>query len=892
MHGDFYSTKLIELLLTGKLYLEKCEEPDLKRAGDCFCLARCFDMAAQVYARGSFFSDCLNVCAKGGLFDIGLHYIQHWKQNESADPGWANSHDLYAIEQKFLENCARKYFDNKDNKSMMKFVRAFHSMDLKRGFLQSLSLLDELLELEEESGNYMEAVNIAKMMGDILREADLLGKAGEFLEAYELMIFYVITNSLWSGGSKAWPLKKFTLKAELLGRALTFAKGVSSSFYELASTEAEILSNKHDNIFEIMNQLKSSRIHSSIRGEILCLWKLLDSHFRLNSSKYLWQDNMFDVPVEGMIMRNQFSVETLFYCWTCWKDNIVQMLDFLSNFKTPESHQHNSYVKFALNYLGVQKQIYNLNDIYLLLIPDATWVMKLGDRFLKKNGRLVSVDVQPLVSFAQSYWSSELLSVGMDVLRNLEALYKFSVNKAFSEFCQVQSLLHIYEVSKFLLESKCFSHGHGNLKTLERFYRLPIECLFHHVAPLDWKKSLAKEMVYQRVTEAWQDIMKEVINENTKRKDTLTYGQIGRVVVMILGTANVQDDLFVQVMTRFDDKDDWNDFIKSLRLNSGNGSTDKAVLEMHRTRKLYLALQYTCSVNWIKEIDYISPDCFMYLVERLLLLTSCWKGFIYATKSSFIEWLICQDENSLSNLSFVSNELVSAHDFIANILREFVYDHNGTNNWIKKSNLDVKNYFPMLLLRLVVSMCSLHLSSGSGKYLQLLRNLLGKRHITNQLPLEFCNVLQKGKKHLGLEVFAEAFKVIGNPLIIAKLQNNSTEIVCSDAIFVDLSICQNRELILQTLFPSIVDYVGVETTAEASDSKSKEFLSNLQNKSFASVSDQASDGQIKDEINLSVNDDFLNWLENFESATDVSWLNNVSPDFMMIKVSQLFVEFE
>jgi hypothetical protein len=121
-------------------------------------------MAAQVYARGSFFLDCLNVYAKGGLVDIGLHYIQNWKQNESVDPGRANSHNLYAIEQKFLEKCARKYFGNKDIKSMMKFVKAFHSMDLKREFSQSLSLLDELLELEEESGNFMEAVNIAKMM--------------------------------------------------------------------------------------------------------------------------------------------------------------------------------------------------------------------------------------------------------------------------------------------------------------------------------------------------------------------------------------------------------------------------------------------------------------------------------------------------------------------------------------------------------------------------------------------------------------------------------------------------------------------------------------------------------------------------------------------------------
>jgi len=865
--------------------MEKCEEPDLKRAGDCFYLAHCHEMAAQVYARGSFFSDCLNVCAKGGLFDIGLHYIQCWKQNESADPGWANSHDLNAIEQKFMENCAHNYFEKKDIKSMMKFVRAFHSMDLKRGFLRSLSLLDELLELEEESDNFMEALNIAKLMGDILHEADYLGKAGEFLEAYELMFFYVLAKSLWAGGSKAWPFKQFTQKEDLLGRALTFAKEVSSSFYELASTEVEILSNKHDNICEIMNQLKSSRIHRSIRGEILCLWKLLDSHFRLNSSKYVWRDSLFDVSVQGMIMKNQFSVGTLFYCWTCWKDNIVHMLESLSNFKTQEPHPHCSYVKFAFNYLGVQKQIYNLNDIYLLVIPDANWVKKLGDRLLKKNGRLVSVDVQPLVSFAQSYWSSELLSVGVDVLHNLDALYKFSVHKAFSKFNQLQSLLHIYEVSKFLLKSKCFSHSHSNLKTLETFYRKSIECLFHHVVPLDWKKSLAKEMVYLRLTEVWQDIMKEVIYENTKQKDRLTYGKIGGVVVMILGTANVKDDLFVQVMTRFEDNKYWKDFIESLRLFSAHDilPDKKADFEMHPACKLYKALCYTWSVNRIKEVDYISPSCFMYLVEQLLLLTSCSTGrLIYATKSSFTEWLICQNKFSLANLSFKAPaDTRDVHVFIENFLRKFVNDQNDIKTWIKKSNLDVDKNFPSLFLRSVVLMCLLYLSTGSPKYLELLlHSLLKKSDITAQLPLEFCNVLRKGNKHMGLEVIAEAFKVIGNPLVIVRLQNSSSKIVCSDAVFVDLATYKKRELVLEILFPSIVDSVGWETTAEASESKSKEFPSNLQNKSSASVSDQASDVD---------GDCFWNWLENFKSETDVLCLKSLSPD--SIWASQFFLHY-
>jgi hypothetical protein len=427
------------------------------------------------------------------------------------------------------------------------------------------------------------------------------------------------------------------------------------------------------------------------------------------------------------------------------------------------------------------------------------------------------------------------------------------------------------------------------LKTLERFYRQTIECLSHHVVPLDWKKSLEKEMVYQRITETWQDIMKDVVYENTKRKNRLTNGQIERVVVMLLGTANVKDDLLVQVMTRFEGNQHWKDFVQSIRLYSGDELRSKAVLEMHPTFKLYVALQCTCNVKWMYRVDYISPGCFMYLVERLLLLTSCSKGFMYATKSSFTEWLICQDENSLSNLSFMRKKLDIVHDFLANILHELVWDQNGTKTWIEKSKLDVQKYFPSFVLRLFVSICLLHLGSGSDKYIKLLLKLLGKKFITAQLPSKFLNVLKKGKKNMCLEVFAAAFNAIGNPLVIAKLQNNSSEIVCSDAVFVDLTICQKRELILETLFPSRVDSVGEEATTEALESTSKEFSSNLPNETSASLSDQSSNGQIKDEINRSLNVACLwNCLENFASATDVSCLNSVSPDSLMLKVSQFF----
>ncbi|XP_059444854.1 uncharacterized protein LOC132176609 [Corylus avellana] len=51
-------TDLGEYERAGRLYLEQCGESELKRAGECFSLAGCYELAADVYARGYFFSDC------------------------------------------------------------------------------------------------------------------------------------------------------------------------------------------------------------------------------------------------------------------------------------------------------------------------------------------------------------------------------------------------------------------------------------------------------------------------------------------------------------------------------------------------------------------------------------------------------------------------------------------------------------------------------------------------------------------------------------------------------------------------------------------------------------------------------------------------------------------
>ncbi|KAK9117954.1 hypothetical protein Scep_016047 [Stephania cephalantha] len=140
--------ELREFEAAGKIYLEKCGDSRLEDAGDCFSLAGNWTLAAEVYARGKFFSKCLTACTKGKLFDVGLRFIKSWKVKADTVIDSARNQQLEEMEQAYLERCALHYHELNDRKSMMEFVRAFNAMDSKRAFLRRRDYLDELILLE------------------------------------------------------------------------------------------------------------------------------------------------------------------------------------------------------------------------------------------------------------------------------------------------------------------------------------------------------------------------------------------------------------------------------------------------------------------------------------------------------------------------------------------------------------------------------------------------------------------------------------------------------------------------------------------------------------------------------------------------------------------------
>ncbi|KAF8398740.1 hypothetical protein HHK36_014598 [Tetracentron sinense] len=796
--------ELEEFQRAGMIYLEKCGDSKLEDAGDCFSLAGCWSLAADVYARGNYVSKCLSVCTNGKLFDMGLQFIQYWKQNATPAVGMAKrSQELNEIEQEFLEKCALHYHKLKDKRTMLKFVTAFNSMDSKRTFLRTWDYLDELMSLEEESGNFMEAATIARLKGDLILEADMLGKAGHFKDASRLILLFILSNSLWAAGSKGWPLKKFSQKEELLTKAKMVTENKSDVLFESVCMEASILSNQESNLFQMEQHLSASRRIKNLRAEIFSARKILDVHLQSEPSKYEWEQEVVSDMMkhaEDTITWNRCSVETLNYFWSLWKENIVKIFKYLRSLETQQGNEYISYGEFCLDYLGVRKRENNQNTNYQLLNPDAYWLKGIDDRSLQRNGNLLSMNFRHFVSAARSYWSSEVLFVGMEVLESLEALLKLSIRNSFTLFCQGMAFLHIFKVTKFLMESEFLDQKYHS-RELHMFLASSTEDFFDNVFPLDWRKTMANNMIAVRGTDLSNNVLKEILIENINRKDKLTYGQIGRVVKLVFVSGKLTEELYAMIIKRFHVNPPWKAFIDKLKEITGSGFGQVSLVF-----NLQKALEDTYNANWRKELDYVSPHCFVYLVECLLFLGSTCQGYFFTTKSSLVEMIICQDWNVNSSICPVFDVDVSSggfHDFIAHFIEQFLLNKQETLEWLKKSGITSRDYYhPLLVLRLVIMLCLVCVNTG--KHFGLLYDLLGSCDICLQLPLAFYNTLWGRGNHNFVNVLAEALGTVENSLVIVSLRNNCPQFICPDAIIINMKVIQCREDVLRLLFPKNV----------------------------------------------------------------------------------------
>nr|CAD1844651.1 unnamed protein product [Ananas comosus var. bracteatus] len=763
--------KLKDYMKAGTIYMEKCGKSRLEDAGDCFAKAECWTLAADVYSQAKCFLKCISICSKGQLFDSGLQYLERWKEESFVDK--QNYKDFDEVRFTYLENCAIHYYERGEKERMMASVKAFQSMDRIRSFLTSKNLLEELLKVEIEMGNFLEAAKICRRKGDILQEAEMLEKAGLFEKAVRLILFHVVINSLWISGSDGWPLKKFTGKEELLNRAKTFAQKVSDSFYSSVCSEAEMLGDMPKTLLNMSKHLIEAQKCQNIRLEFFTARAILDVLLRSETSEYFFDSEVvLDVEKHAneMMSQNRFSAETLVHIWNLWKAIVLEVLNHLDKTESLDKKECIMYEELCLEYLGVRKDD---NDIsYVVLNKDASWVQNTGKVSLYKDRNHVVMNAHHYASSARNYWTMELCSVGITVLEKLESMICFPPRNLISQFSRGKVVLCIYEVAKFL---KGFESSPSKLaEKVCRFFCLSLESFWNIVFPYDWKDRTTEDMLHIHEYRTAENLLDDLLDQNLKPVNgNLTHGQIGRVVMLILLTGRLADDSFNIIKGCLNKMSEWREFLEQLKIFLDHGSSKILLISLFKK-----ALEAAFKADWIHELDYIAPHCFMYLLECLMFLAlSCqesrWE--VFCTKSLLIGMLRCHGCRGYidSCLIPVPNMQLDTPvniplAFTAMITKSLLSSTHEIRQWIQKSSLPSGSYRPMIL-QLVTILYLTYLNTGIDTHefatLLLYNNLLGDlpRAFSEKLRHVIYSRTQNYSRFLS--AFADALETIGNPLV-------------------------------------------------------------------------------------------------------------------------------
>ncbi|KAI3895261.1 hypothetical protein MKX03_030610 [Papaver bracteatum] len=694
---------------------------------------------------------------------------------------------------------------------MMKFVRSFNSLDLMRTFLETRSCLEELVVLEVEFGNCAEAANSAKLRGDLLLGAEILEKGGYYEEASRTILLYVLVNSLWTTGSKGWPLKKFCNKEELLTKSKLIAKTRNDYFYELICVEASSLSEKDSSLAEMGDCLATSQRLGHLGAEIMYLWKILDSHLKVKLAKYE-QDEMVVLDsmkhAALMISRKRVSAQTLIYFWNTWREKILSILMYLGSIGTIHEKGYKDYEEFCLSYLGVCKTVQNSSFIYMLLNADAYWMKGICHRSLRRNGELVRMDAHQFVSAAQSYWVSEVTCLGMNVLEKLDTLYRFYGGK--SLFNQGMMSLHILEVTKGLMESKVFDREAP--KALLECSASSKQRFFGIICPADSKLIFSEDIFKLRKTELCRGITKEVIMEIISSKKKLPLGRLWKLVMLIFVYGSLPVELYQVIVNHFDLDIFWESFFEQFK-----DCIDSGIVRLSFLLQIRKSLGRTCQPNWSKMASYISPFHFSYLLERLLYLGSSWKPIYFTTKSSLLETLTCENwklyskSKSETDISLQA-ELCSLESFLSGFAHHILLGKKDTVEWFEKTDIASKRNYPSLVLRLSILVCLVCINSRNR--FGHLYEILIEDKISSLLPVEFRRILKLAKPsknplfekvskevdyNMLSKLFADVLKIIENPMVILYSGKKRPAFFRLDAIFVDMELITCREDILNIL---------------------------------------------------------------------------------------------
>uniref|UniRef100_A0A453CV90 Uncharacterized protein n=6 Tax=Aegilops tauschii subsp. strangulata TaxID=200361 RepID=A0A453CV90_AEGTS len=754
----------------------KCGTSKLEDAGDCFAMAECWLEAAEVFLKAKCYTKFFSMCSKGkNLFNLGLQFLQQLEEEHSLEN--SKSLEVSAIRTKYLDNCAQHYFERGDIKHMMPFVKAFSSMDDVRAFLNSRNLVDELLSLEMEMGNFLEAAGIVKHNGDVLLEVDMLEKAGLFEDATRLLLLHIIVDSLWSSNSRGWPPKRYAEKEQLLSRAKEMAEKVSECFYRFVCVEADALSDVNKSLPSLNCTLLEGRKCANLLVELVASRSILDVHLQSRASGYnieLGAGSEDENSCTDMLASNQMSPQTLFYVWNHWKSIIIKVLSHLCHTDGPELNDYAiMYEDLCAKYFGLRKD--GEVDRYVVLNVNASWLSTTGRNSLQQDGNRCFLGALQCHSCAQCFWMNELSSVGFSVLKKLESIVQISPNPS-SSYTLVRTIFIINEIAKFLEEPQ-FSMTKSSMK-LRSFFVL-CERRFFELVFLLWRDGTTRSLLRILDSPAAYGLIADSLGANLRPENKkLTHGHLGRTTMLLLHAAQLDEELLSRLLQHLDNNSEWAEFFQYFKrfLDSG-GDRSSLILNFKRS------LDFTFNVKWKDELDYISPICYVGLMECLgFMASSCLiqNDFICCTKSLLVNMLECRTSKVYIDTCLVSNSspdsdlhrlACSSGHFMYHTIMTILTTKHMLQEWVHKTSSPSSTSYKQVLLRLVVTLYPLILTLSLGDCYEVTSNLL-RNEVFKDLPLEFSQKIVRALQMKSrtpnnfTSELADALAAIGDNMVV------------------------------------------------------------------------------------------------------------------------------
>jgi hypothetical protein len=336
---------------------------------------------------------------------------------------------------------------------------------------------------------------------------------------------------------------------------------------------------------------------------------------------------------------------------------------------------------------------------------------------------------------------NELSSVGLSVLKKLESIVQIPP-KPTTSYALVRTILIINEIAKFL-EKPEFSLQKSTMK-LRNFSVLCVGRFFELVFLL-WRDGSTRSLLPAILNSpaAYGLIADSLIANLRPKNKNLTYGHLGRTTMLLLHAGQLDDALLSRLLQYLDNDSGWADFFRCLKRFIDTGLDRSSVILNFK-----VALDFTFNgVRWREELDYISPTCYVGLIECLGFLASSYllqKGRIYCTKSVLVNMLECPTSKLYLETCLVSNSCPDSDlDHLAFLSGRFIFqtimdiltDKNMLWEWARKTSAP-SNTPTAVLLRLVVTLYPLILTHDLGSCYEVTNNLL-KCGVFKDLPREF-----------------------------------------------------------------------------------------------------------------------------------------------------------